>query len=432
MPESKAVFPGIAPITKQISGVESLASYIGRIAFGYGITTGDIVNSFIAPFLQKKYLLNIAANGGTRFYENSSMILNSGKAAADFGLAVSLISGQQQLEKLTLRPYHEIFAFRGIIYARRRWCPACYNEWLRQSEPIRDSLMWAMQPVMVCADHGVNLQCLCPACGRASYQLERNFRPGFCPHCGVWLGLKIVRPELVTPSEEDMWLAHQVRQILSQKEPRKSIVSNFLAACLRQCGSLKQASKKSGTPISTISGWVNLGRLPPLSSLLKISWSLRLPILGHAYLEEAPVHIRNEKVDEKPGRISGMFLLKDEVAAEWEQKALAAITNRYPPPSLRQVARELNTSPRLLRSYTPDLCRMISAAYCRYIALLKHKRHEEMSEKLRITFKRVALASAYPGRRILEKVTGRPALLRENAIKGVWNSCFGSSGLWES
>lgn len=430
MTKMQAIVPGVNPMMHM--DVESLASYIGRIALCYGISTGEIINLYLAPFLKKKYLLNIAANGGTRFYENSSMILNSGKVAADFCRAVSSVSGQQQLEQLTLRPYHEVFALRGIIYARRRWCPACFNEWLRQSEPIRDLLMWAMQPVMVCVDHGVYLQCLCPACGRSSHQLERNFRPGFCPRCGVWLGLRILHSELVKPSEEDMWSAHQVRLILSQKESTESMSPNFFMACLKQCGSLKQVSKRSGTPLSTLSGWVNLGRLPPLNSLLKISWSLRLPIVGHAYVEEAPIHIKHEKVNGTPDRTSGMFLLRDGIAAEWEQKALVAIANRYPPPSLRQVARELNTSPRQLRHYTPDLCRMISAAYCRYVAILKERRREEVSKELRITFKRLALAGAYPSRRMLEKVTGRSALLRENAFKIVWNSCFESAGLWES
>ncbi len=160
MHETKAVFPGIAPTNKQVNSVESLSSYIGRIALSYGIRTGNIINSFLAPFLNKKYLLNIAANGGTRFYENSSMILNSGKAAENFCQAVTRITGQEQLEQLTLLPFREEFALRCSLYARRRWCPICYDEWLREEQPIRNLLIWAIKPVTVCVIHAVFLAVL--------------------------------------------------------------------------------------------------------------------------------------------------------------------------------------------------------------------------------------------------------------------------------
>lgn len=420
----------ITPYGQGTEMTESIVSFIARLAQNYGLTVGELIKVF-AQLVRKRYLINIAKEGGTRLYAASTMLLSCGKAAAELCRLLEENVNRTGLIWNTMLPYSQSFAFRGLIYPRRRWCPVCYYEWLRKREIIRDLLLWALQAVEICCIHGVYLHSLCPGCGRGSYQLERKLMPGFCPHCGCWLGLSIVnREQLPLISDEARWKAEQAGILVARiKKAQPGEGLRYITICREITGSIRELSRQSGVPLATLSGWFN-GRLPPLDSILSLSWGVEVPF---SCIDEVhgnmPPKARDGRFTHQ--RISGLFLAGDTVAMEWEQKILSAVADRHPPPSLAQITRELGTSVRLLRSYTPDLCKLVAGNYIRYLRAMKEERGSRLSKDLRLKFRKLAFSGEYPSRRLLEQITGRPALLREHRMKDVWNSCFGPIGLWE-
>lgn len=412
----------LEPIGIGTAESESLTSYLSRIATYNGLTAGKIIDWFLTPILNKIYLYIIARNGGTRFYENTSMLLSTGKAAAEFSQALEIITRQTNLADLTLLPYKEELAFRGLIYPRRRWCPVCYYERNIQGMPVYDLLIWAIQAVRVCPSHKIMLQCICPHCGRSAHHLERKVAPGFCPHCDSWLGLKLMRPDLVECTDKDKWSVEQVQYLIERLSiSEQSLVRQFIATCFNLSGSLGQLAISSGIPKSTLYGWLHEGRNPSLTNLIDMSYSLRIPLSVKPVIAGPSASFKKRQFK---SHISGLFQESD-IAKEWEQKIYQVIDNQHTPLSLNEVARRLNVTARLLRIYTPDLCKTISHSYLEYRAMSKDKRRTEIREKLTLIFRKLALTGIYPGRRLLEELMGRPALLRENKIKSDWNDCFG-------
>ena len=413
---------GIDPIGLGSASVESMVSFMARVAAFHGYTTGKLIDRFVSLALGKHYLTEIAVNGGTGFYKSSAMVLSCGKAARDFCRAMEVVTGQVGLEALTMLPWSEVVALKGIIYPRRRWCPVCYYQQLREEEPVRDLLLWALQTVTVCPTHGVWLHSLCPHCGRSAFHLDRWFAPGYCSNCGCWLGMALARPELLEHYAREIWLAKQSSFLLATAtEPH--IVEGLLAASLRCCENMCRLSYATGIPKTTLFGWFQEGRKPTLVNLFELSWALRLSLVSPTLLHEQP---RSPKYEPKAHkvRMSGLFQ-ENETGRRWEQKILAAVADRYPPPSFCQVAKELKVSPRLLRWHTPDLCRSVSAQYLKYRGAKKECRHFNIKNRLRLTFRTIVYSGQYPGRRLLETLCDRPAMLRERQIKVDWNDCFG-------
>lgn len=58
----------IEPLGLETGMVESLSSYIIRLAYKHNLNVGDLVNKLIIPELNKDYLIKSAIYGGDSFF----------------------------------------------------------------------------------------------------------------------------------------------------------------------------------------------------------------------------------------------------------------------------------------------------------------------------------------------------------------------------
>lgn len=65
---------GLCPKRRDTPFVESLLSYLIRLAEAHAVHLGDLLAYEIAPILGKTYLLNSIDRGGNRFYDGARTI----------------------------------------------------------------------------------------------------------------------------------------------------------------------------------------------------------------------------------------------------------------------------------------------------------------------------------------------------------------------
>ena len=71
---SRSVLYNLEPIGLGTGLVESLSSYLIRVAYEHNILVGDLFNKMIFPQMNKNYLVRSSTYGGNRFYEGSKTI----------------------------------------------------------------------------------------------------------------------------------------------------------------------------------------------------------------------------------------------------------------------------------------------------------------------------------------------------------------------
>jgi hypothetical protein len=191
----------LAPMGIGSAQVESVTSYMMRLAEAHAVTPGALIRMEIFPRLPASpKRLSCAAlhslNGLSRCFALWVSILES-------------LTARNDLHTLTLLPWQGVFASDGVSRRYRAWCPRCYEERRLHEDVVYDSLLGTLASVSVCTRHEISLEEFCPYCEKRSIQLSARARPGFCVHCNRWLGIALPLPQLDAP-EQDMTSRLQV------------------------------------------------------------------------------------------------------------------------------------------------------------------------------------------------------------------------------
>jgi hypothetical protein len=167
--------------------IESLSSYINRLATKHYILPGMMVKKILTPLLGKKYLNNITRKRGDGFYKSSNGINGVGEMAKDFVKVLEDLTTRKDLEKTTMRCFSEVFPTRGLSKNKKAWCSGCFNE-MKELREVYEPLLWSFESVKVCPRHKVKLEERCPSCNAELHILDRSSNPGYCSKCLSWLG----------------------------------------------------------------------------------------------------------------------------------------------------------------------------------------------------------------------------------------------------
>ena len=200
IPERTRLF-SLQPLAVGTSQVESLGSYIIRLAEAHVVTVGDLAGREIArqngckdskgsPRSRVRY-----RRGGHGFHALSYEINGIHWQARKWTARINRATGRSDLELLTLLPFAKVLSAMLLLKPRRAWCPFCYEE-DRQKGPIYERLAWTINAVTVCSRHCVPLLSRCQHCNRPQPALAVYSHPGRCSHCGYWLGASDLKTAL--------------------------------------------------------------------------------------------------------------------------------------------------------------------------------------------------------------------------------------------
>jgi hypothetical protein len=263
--------------------VESLTSYVARLAQAHYLTSGILVMQELAPLFRRKSITD--GRGQCDLFSKVGASLNgmAGIAAEAVGL-LEFLTRRDSLAQLTLLPLKNVISARSSIRLHKAWCPRCLHEWNRNSQPVRDLLAWQISAIRVCPFHSAQLLWKeCPHCGRLQLPLTRYSLPGFCSRCQGWLGTdQAATSSNVTKNEEQM--ANEVRLLLEaagQPTWSTSIVTlrNNLNYITRRffSASCSAFANAAGLHHSSMADILRGTAKPGLSTLLQMSIAAGIP-----------------------------------------------------------------------------------------------------------------------------------------------------------
>lgn len=415
---SPSALYNLQPINIGTPYVESLTGYIIRLADAHCIATGHLINKVFAPYLNKKYLLNISKKGGNGFYDSSSGINGTGKLAVQFNEMLNYLTGKSDLNFLTLQNFSNILPTRGLLKSNKAWCPVCYEHAKKENQVVYDQLIWCIQNIDVCPIHLVRLESACSNCNCEMPILGRKAVPGFCSSCLSWLGSEFGNDTndmdycLTKVKIVGEMLAEGNMNIFTKENLVCSIdyyIKNYFS------GAPSKMAKYLEVPKSTFSGWKAGKNLPPLSQLVNMARKFNTSIAGF--------------LNKNPGSFDLIYIESNEKSVnkrtynptEIQSTLQSALNSKGIIKSLSSVANQIGCDRRLLYLLFPHECKLLASKYSSYTKELSKKRLESIEQKFVEVTEYFISYKVYPSRRRVEALLDNNYLIKEDAVANLWN-----------
>jgi TniQ len=198
----------LEPIAVGTGRVESLTSYVMRLAEAHTVSVRVLIRREIFP--------NLPASPKDTAFEEVHSLNGMGSCFERWVNVLEKLTARNDLRALTPLPWQSFLSCGGILRRRRAWCPSCCQKWRHSDMPIYECLLWALAPLTACPIHEALLEEHCPSCRKSMFLLSAHGRPGFCAHCGRWLGDSVSPPlpfECKQPTEDQRWIAKELGEL---------------------------------------------------------------------------------------------------------------------------------------------------------------------------------------------------------------------------
>lgn len=426
MPPLSALY-SLDPIGIGTPHVESLTSYIARVALAHCVFPGVLMRKIIAPFAEN----HLGDKGGSGMMHirdgKSSGAFNSAQQTAMHAVNVlEKLTGQRGLHVLTMLTWAEVFPLLGLIRPERAWCLCCLEEWRTSGRIIYEPLLWAVQAVKICSQHGCWLETQCPTCTRTSRWLTWRSRPGYCAHCHRWLGMKLMRGE--RNEQETIWLrwcAEQIEMLLALAPtltniPDRTRIDEGLTVVLEQIsqGRKMTFARLVGLSEKMVGDWFYHQQLPSVENLLRVCFAVNLSLQDFLLKKPMICSLRSEGTRGLWSRGSRQhargFWKSDQVRAMLEA---IAMSEEIPPPSLKAVARRLGGDPDSLKTYHPVPSQTISARYAVYMSAKKQTTEQQHCAEVQKAVDQLIEQNIPPTGRNVALILSKPGILRSSVMR---------------
>lgn len=415
--------------------VESLTSYVGRMAYAHNILTGTLITKLLAPAMNKEYLIQSAITDGSRFYESSAAINGLRQEAVDWVAVLEEMTSRRDLRFLTMLSWQDIFPVRNLVKERRTWCQSCLSA--QPNGKKYEPLIWNLQIVEKCPIHDVELESTCPICGQDNFVISRRHIPGYCNKCWGWLGMQSSNGDSSDYNREKNAAFNTEQMLVNLKFlieypfhaniPQVNTVErlNILLNKVAEDGNISMFAKIIEKPKSTVWGWMKGKNKVTLKDICSLCSVLGIT-LQDFYLGEndgAEVNIKNVSSDVNllPVDRNLRSLDFDEVYIELEK-----YLNMDKTFSMRQIARILNINRRLLYKHYPELCKHIAAKHQKNQRAKKFAEIQADCQKVKEAVTNLLSKGIYPSRRKVEAEIGS-GLLRRREVREYWQKILSTS-----
>ncbi|MGN7299507.1 TniQ family protein [Ferdinandcohnia sp. SAFN-114] len=423
LPRSKLF--SIEPIGLGTPYVESLTSYISRLADYHCVFTGVLLSKLLALYLDKYYITAIGSRGGNGFYDSSSGVNGIGTLASDFVEVIENLTSRSNLKMLTLLSWASITSTRNLLDIKKKWCPYCFDELFATGQQIYEPLIWCFKESKNCLKHNIPLHTSCEKCEIKMNPLSRNSKPGYCDNCRSWLGNEgeishSITHQLSKSIEINIGKILEVTTLTeSEFHFNQDMVSISLKYYLHSVfnGNIKAFSRFAEIPYSTFRYWLKGENIPQFSILNSICNKLEIDIMDFFEMKLIDsLNINNIKQEDMTCSLNERKRFDHEKI----KKILLNEINNPECNSLSQIAKMIGCDRRLLSRMHPIESKKIVENYQNNIVSKKIERQERTKQKLVETFEKLKERNIYPSRRVVEKELGGNLLLKESFIRETW------------
>ncbi|MBG9692621.1 hypothetical protein ABD91_17685 [Lysinibacillus sphaericus] len=373
----RSMFYNLEPIGIGTPYVESLSSYISRLATIHNLSISIFLKFAISPILKKDYIKNELGKGITKstaryIHENSTICI-------DYVNALELLTGRKDILNLTMLNWSGIFP-KDMSSRHRKWCPECLNQMQLESKIIYEPLIWYLADIEKCDIHKVQLQDKCPDCKRSLPFLHSKIQVGYCQYCNSWLGRKLVY-SMNELSDEEEFILLNYKQLIREAPylttfPSNKFFSLYINKLKDKLGfkSNRKYANFIGYNPSTFSDWVNNKYTPSRKSLINVMSKLNHTLYEVIYVSDIKINVDIEKYNYKKK--------KDTPKKDIENKLIVEI-NAAKPKSIYEIARNSEFSPNTAQRHFPLLCKQIEENYRCYQGNLKIQKQNEVERVLK-------------------------------------------------
>ncbi|WP_181280551.1 TniQ family protein [Aphanothece hegewaldii] len=428
VPTRSRLFP-LLPVGIGTHYVESLTSYISRLAFTHSLRSGVLVEKEFSAFIDKQYGV-----AHLRQVSHASCAFNgTGAMAQDLVRILSHLTYRDDLHLLTLLPWSDILTSRNLLRSKRAWCPLCYKKWLDDGQSIYEPLLWSLSVINICPVHKIPLVSECQYCHHNSFLLTGRSQVGHCSRCEAWLGSH--NNEQTSSTDDDLsssilknidweiWKTVNTGELLALSSklaifPSKEIIAKNLIIYARKItqGNLAVLARQLQIPKNTFWLWCQGKNQPTLEALLKICYCLKISLWDFLNADE---------IESDKGVVSLLVKSNNHKAksrlfpVEQVKQSLEDILNddEIPPPSLVDVATALNFDRRTIFRHFPDLCKAISVRYAQYEKALFCQKLEESCKEVQQVVIKLYQEGEYPTEARVSKLISRPGFLRYKKVR---------------
>ena len=396
--------------------VESLTSYMARLAQTHSVSVRSLIVGALTPILKRKYLGyggsdNVSLNAFWK--EHSRALIGTGKLAQDFARALEIITLCKDLTALTLVPWANVFATSKLYRSKKAWCPECLNGWQIKEENIYEPLLWQLYAVTICPRHQMPLIDQCPYedCHLTMPQLKGNqTHVGYCVYCSRWLGHRSHSQCNTFNMEEQLWnnYASEVAgKLLENNLNLKDIihlnnVPILIDAYLEQVAHNNKNEMARNVNISprALTSWQQGKSIPQFHLLMRLCYCSGVSLFD---LVTLPLKIF-QSVEIKFHSLPESFyqLQKPRKAIRIDpiklrQQLEEILESREGPPlSMYAVGRLLGRDKNTIRDYYPEICKEISRKYLDFCREEAKKRHQKMRRKIGKAILKINSKGIYP------------------------------------
>ncbi len=454
----------LAPIGVGTPEVESLTGYLKRLADAHCVPVYQLARHEIVPLLPGDWASKDHARLSTLLGRQAGTLNGPGAAAGVWVRSLERLTLRSDLRPLTLQAWGSLLPSHGLLRHTLAWCPACYAEWHALERPVYQSLMWALAVVEGCPRHRRRLRECCPRtdCARPQPLLTSPFPPGYCAHCGGWLG-DDAGPDVAatdgaereesaakaTNDEPETWdegapgwqewvvsvtgtlLASATRTTPARRE---DVLATLVGLIEPFRGSLAALTREAGLGPGVLANRLAGECLPTLPGLLRLCRCLGITPLQVLVAEErlSPVSTPKSPTSPvparqcQPRRAGGRF----DVDAARPHMIAAVRESETSPVSLSSLARRLGVGRSTLEGHFPAECATIVA---RYLAEQGRRRGEDrvrVARKVRRVVRAIHQQGQYPSGRKVLTLMGDPHAFRNSHGLAVWRDALRELG-WE-
>jgi hypothetical protein len=381
----------LAPLGMGTVEIESLTSYIQRLAWAYRVNPRVLVAEVILPHLRDRYYADPSHLGS--FSRTRSMSINGiGEVAQDWAEVLEQLTRRSELRFLTLRPWADGLPGWGLQRNAPQWCPTCYEEWREQKQPVYQPLLWTLQAGTLGLRHAQPLVEHCPVCQKLQSAIASKRQLGYCTQCQTWLGSKPKKEASV--NDHDLlnwqtWVVSAVEELSLASRAFGSLpwseLSKGRAACVKAVGGGRAFGRLMKASKMVASAWLNKQRTPSFSSVLERCYVLNVSPLQLMTVE--PERLKERLLAaatyrQPPCTKHGLPASKGDILFmhQFLQKVLDGAIGPLP---VRHVARQLGVGEKFLVGRFPQECAQITAQYQAYRAERAKRRVAQECEAVR-------------------------------------------------
>ncbi|MCC8438563.1 helix-turn-helix domain-containing protein [Brevibacillus sp. M2.1A] len=406
----------LKPLGLGTAAMESLTSYITRLAQAHCIKTGDLFSNILFPILNKDYTNHIIVEGGNGFYDWAHSINGITSIAVEFIEMLGNLTGNLELRELTLLRFEHVLPNRGLLKREKFWCPMCYQEMKDNTGDVYDPLLWLIQSVKVCSKHHVFLRNECQHCKRTQLILERRSTPGYCVHCYSWLGSLDFQQDV---DEWELAKTKHVEQLISTASNsfvKREGIKSTLTSLVGKYTNFNQAefARKISVPKSTFWGWYRGKNLPSLDDVIRICNIFGITVID---FYSSKLHFGNHCTIPLRRKIKENHCLTLVPSHKLRMTVRQFVGKKNEPISVVQMANRLNCNKKTLYKYCGKLCKVQSSMNKSYKQKCRNKRRSILNSHVQGAFYQILDEGNIPSVRRIEQVMKRPAILKEKEVR---------------